>query len=167
MKKWLAPVVMVFMAFSMTTGVTVTSAEADVVKTRIALMKELSGHNKKIRAYIKGHKSLKREKRLGNHEDIEFIAIAIQDLAKRMHVHYKKGTSLKDVKGTRAKAEIWQNWSKFRASARNLGAWAKDIENAAKTGSKAKIMAAYNGFGKATCGGCHKNFRGPKPKKKK
>ena len=60
-----------------------TGADASSSKVEKAYLKEMAGHSKKIKAYLKGHPSLKREKRLGNHETVEFLAIAIQDLAKR------------------------------------------------------------------------------------
>ena len=58
-------------------------ADAGSSKVEKAFLKEMAGHSKKIKAYLKGHPSLKREKRLGTHETVEFLAIAIQDLAKR------------------------------------------------------------------------------------
>jgi cytochrome c556 len=66
---------------------------------------------------------------------------------------------------TRAKPEIWTMSDKFAAAAAKLESAAGKLEMAAATGEKDKIAAAMKGFGKATCGVCHSDFRGPKPKK--
>jgi len=169
MTKFVRSIFLVAVAFGFSTVVMAPAAMADahVVKQQKAFMKELSGHNKKIAAYLKGHKDLKREKRLGNHEDVEFLAIAIQDLAKRMPAMFKKGSPhMGNHPTSRSKEAIWKDWAKFKKAAKNMEMRAKDIEQAALTGSKAKIMAAYEGFAKSSCGGCHKPFRGPKRKKK-
>ncbi|MDA0653439.1 MAG: cytochrome c [Proteobacteria bacterium] len=89
-------------------------------------------------------------------------------LAKRLPGMFPKGTSLTDMPGKAyAKPEIWTQNNKFRGAANNLASWSKDLEKAAATGDKAKIAAAMRGFGKETCGNCHKTFRMKKPKKKK
>lgn len=168
MKKWLKPFILIAAGFAFTATLQIDVAEADVVKTRKAVMKELSTHGKAIGRYLKGHKNPKREARLGTPGDVELRAIAMAGLAKRLPAMFPKGTSLSDMPGkTRAKPEIWTQNKKFRAAANNLAMWAKDIENAAATGDKAKIAAAMKGFGKEACGTCHKSFRGPKIKKKK
>ena len=42
---------------------------------------------------------------------------------------------------------------------------ARKIESAAATGEKEKIAAAMPAFGNAARGGCHSDFRAPKPAK--
>ncbi|MDA1045084.1 MAG: cytochrome c [Verrucomicrobia bacterium] len=168
MKKWLKSFVIVAAGIGFLATIPVDVSAADVVKTRKGMMKEISAHSKAIGNYLKGNKDAKKESRLGTPGDMELRAVAIASLAKRLPGMFPKGTSLKDMKGkTRAKPEIWTQNKKFRAAANKLASWAGDIEKAAITGDKAKIAAAMQGFGKATCGGCHKTFRGPKAKKKK
>lgn len=168
MTKWFKSLVFVAAGFALIATTQVQIASADPIKTRRAVMKELSGHSKAIKKYLKGHKNAKKEARLGTAGDMEFRAIAIAGLAKRLPAMFPKGTSLTDKPGkTRAKPAIWTQNKKFSKAANTLASWAKDIESAAATGDKAKIAAAMKGFGKVTCGGCHKTFRGPKKKKKK
>jgi cytochrome c556 len=168
MTKWLKPFVLVAAGIGFIATLQADVASADPIKTRRAVMKELSAHSKAIGKYLKGHKNPKREKRLGTAGDVELRALAMAGLANRLPGMFPKGTSLKDMPGkTRAKPEIWAQNKKFRAAAMNLATWSKDIESAAATGDKSKIAAVMKGFGKSTCGGCHKSFRGPKPKKKK
>lgn len=168
MTKWLKSLVYVAAGFALIATTQVEIANADPIKTRRAVMKELSGHSKAIKKYLKGHKNPKKEARLGTAGDMEFRALAMAGLAKRLVSMFPKGTGLKDNPGkTRAKPVIWAKPGKFRKAANNLASWSKDLEGAAATGDKAKIAAAMKGFGKSTCGVCHKTFRGPKKKKKK
>ena len=109
-----------------------SNAEARGSKVEKAFLKEMAGHSKKIKAYIKGHVSLKRERRLGTHETVEFLAIAIQDLAKRAP-RMLQSPSAMSKKNLVKRAKAVQRH-------------ARDIEVAALTGSKEKIMAAYEGF---------------------
>ena len=72
---------------------------------------------------------------------------------------FPKGTDRGELgaKATRAKPEIWSDWSTFETK---LGAL-KKVASKVADGD----MAAAKGIGK-TCGGCHKLFRGKKAKKK-
>ncbi len=168
MTKWLKPFVLVAAGVGFLATLQIDVAAADPIKTRRAVMKELSAHSKAIKKYLKGHKDAKKEKRLGTAGDVELRALAMAGLARRLPGMFPKGTSLNDMPGkTRAKPAVWMESKKFKAAAMKLATWSKDIEGAAATGDKAKIAAAMKGFGKATCGACHKSFRGPKTKKKK
>lgn len=168
MTNWIKPLVLVAAGIGFLATMQVEIASADPIKTRRAVMKELSGHTKAISRYLKGHKNPKREARLGTPGDMELRAVAMAGLGKRMVSLFPKGTSTKDMPGkTRAKPEIWTRSADFRKAANILVSWANDVESAAATGDKAKIAAAMKGFGKNACGTCHKTFRGPKPKKKK
>jgi cytochrome c556 len=169
MTKWLKSFVLIAAGIGFITTLQIdVAAAADTVKTRQAVMKELSAHNKAIGVYLKGHKNPKREARLGMPGDIELRALAMASLAKRLPGMFPKGTGLTDMPGkSYAKPAVWSQSGKFRAAADTLASWAKDIEQAAATGDKAKIAATMRGFGKATCGNCHKTFRMKKPKKKK
>jgi len=76
---------------------------------------------------------------------------------------FPKGTSLNDDAGkTRAKPDIWRNWSGFKARAATLKAEATKLSQAAKSGDKTAIATAFGSLGKNGCGGCHRQFRGPR-----
>ena len=168
MTKWLKPFVLVAVGIGFIATLQVDVATADPIKTRRAVMKELSAHNKAIKKYLKGHKNAKQEARLGTPGDVELRALAMAGLAMRLPGMFPKGTGMADMPGkTRAKPAVWSQNAKFKAAAKTLATWSKDLESAAATGDKSKIAAAMKGFGKTTCGNCHKTFRGPKKKKKK
>jgi len=45
-----------------------TASAADVVQVRQSVMKEMAGHGKAIKKYLKGHKNPKKASRLGTPE---------------------------------------------------------------------------------------------------
>jgi cytochrome c556 len=166
MTKWLKPFVFVAAGIGFLATLQADVVSADEISTRKSVMKELSAHSKAIGNYLKGDKDPKKERVLGTAGDMELRALAMASLAERLPGMFTKGTSSADMPGkTRAKPEIWSKNKEFEAAAMKLASWSRDIEKAAATGEKAKIAAAMKGFGKATCGGCHRTFRGPKPKK--
>ena len=63
---------------------------------------------------------------------------------------------------SRAKPEIWSNWAKFEANAKQLQSDAGALAAAAKSGGDAKA-AADTMFG--ACKSCHDDFRVPEKKK--
>jgi len=138
----------------------------DYAKMRRAAMKEFSAHTKSIATYLKGDKDPKKEARLGTPDDIEFRAMGIAALADKLHTMFAQKTSLKDLPGkTRAKPEIWANWNEFYGETQDLKKLAVALEKAATTRDKKTMGAAFKALTKDGCGGCHKKFRGPKPKK--
>jgi cytochrome c556 len=140
----------------------------DPVKVRRAIMKENSIHLKSVKKFLKGGTTKKAIARAGTAADMELRAMAIGANAGNMVALFTKGTSLKDMPGkTRAKPAIWSDWKGFQAAAANLGVLAVKLQKAAESGDKAAIKTASATLGKMGCGGCHKSFRGPKPKKKK
>jgi len=162
MRKVLRAFVLAFAGLGFGLALVPNTASADDVKIRKAMMKELSGHNKSIKKYLKGHKDPKKEARLGSPGDVEFRAQAMAGLAKSMLARFPKGSG---GEGTRAKAEIWSDWAGFEAAANKLAAEAKKLEAAAAAGDKAKISAVMKTFGKNACGTCHQKYRAPKKKK--
>ncbi len=140
----------------------------DVVKVRRAIMKENSGHLKAVKKFLKGGKTKKAKARAGTAADIELRGMALVAAGDKILTMFTKGTSLKDKPGkTRAKPAIWSDWKGFQAGAANFKGLAMKLQKAAASGDKAAIKAAAATVGKKGCGGCHKNFRGPKKKKKK
>ena len=66
-----------------------------------------------------------------------------------------------DTEMTDAKAEIWQDWTKFEAAIADFEKAARDLATAAEGGDSKAIGPAVKALGKS-CGGCHKAFRKPK-----
>jgi len=139
----------------------------DAIKVRRAMMKENNGHFKAFKKFFKGGKTKKEIARAGTAGDMELRAHAISHIATEFIRLFPKGSSTKDFPGkTRAKPAIWEQKDDFRAKGRNLRTLALLVEKAAADGDKAAIKAAYAKMGKLGCGGCHKNFRAAKKKKK-
>lgn len=147
----------------------------DTIKQRRALMKEMGGHTKAVKKFIKGPKAgltgkklKKAMNRIGKAPDMELRAILLASQAKRLASYFPKGTSLADNAGeTGAKPEIWAKWGEFKAAAAAMGSLAESLAKASATGDKAKMKAAVTALGKKGCGGCHKPFRKKLKKKKK
>ena len=59
---------------------------------------------------------------------------------------------------THAKPEVWSQAEKFKAAAQKVQDEVAKLSDAAKTGDKDKIKAAFGGVGQA-CKGCHDNFQ--------
>ncbi len=53
----------------------------------------------------------------------------------------------------------------FKQAADMMSVYALKVADAAGSGDKKAMGAAMGQLGKKGCGGCHKDFRGPKPKK--
>lgn len=63
---------------------------------------------------------------------------------------------------TDAKADIWQDWSAFEASANELQQAAQKLSDAVASGAEtAAVVSDLKALGRA-CGSCHKKFRKPK-----
>jgi cytochrome c556 len=65
---------------------------------------------------------------------------------------------------SKAKPEIWQKWSEFEAAAKNLGAQAEKLRDAARSKDLAATEAVAKDFGRQACGTCHQPFRVPPPR---
>lgn len=64
---------------------------------------------------------------------------------------------------SKAKPEIWQKWSEFEAAAKNMGAQAEKLRDAARSKDQAATEAVAKEFGRQACGTCHQPFRVPPP----
>jgi cytochrome c556 len=64
-----------------------------------------------------------------------------------------------DKGDTKAKPEIWQNFSDFEAIDNRLVAHLKLLRNAAEAGDVAAFEAAYKATGPQFCGACHRPYR--------
>ena len=162
MTEWLKRGLMAALAMGILVGCTQDTAMAQspgkVIKERRALMKSNSKSFKVIKGFVKSGK--------GSAADVAAAARQVASNAARIPGLYVKGTSLADGVGqTRAKPAIWVKWADFEAAAGKLKAASANLAKVAASGDVAAIKMAAGAIGKS-CGGCHKPFRGPKPKKK-
>ncbi len=140
---------------------------ADPIQERKNLMRSNGGNMKAIGAFLKTGK--------GSAADVATRARKIADNAKQISSLFPAGTSLKDKPGqTRAKPGIWakraihnqaEEMAAFKQAADIMSVYALKLADAAGSGDKKAIGAAMGQLGKKGCGGCHSDFRGPKPKK--
>lgn len=127
------------------------------VGERQGVMKSYSGNMKAIGAFLKTGQ--------GSAADVASRARKMASGTGNLKGMFPMGTSSTDLPGkTRAKPEIWQKKAAFDKAADDMADYATKFANAAASGDKAAMGAAAGALGKQGCGGCHKNFRGPKPK---
>lgn len=130
---------------------------AYVVSFRKTVMKAQSAHLRAIKAIVRGKVDLTGQ--LANHaKALDLTGKGLTDL-------FPAGTGPDKIK-SRAKADIWQDWKKFEASAKKLQGETAKLVKVANGGDKEAIAAQFKAVGKA-CGGCHKPFRAKKKRKKK
>ena len=137
-------------------GMTTNPAFADPLKDRKATMKSISKANKVIVGYTKGK---------GDLASAVAAAKKIASLAKTLPALFPHGSGMGYGTKTRAKAAIWTDWAKFQKAAGTLAMNANNFANWSQMGTDATLKSASGAIRKS-CGGCHKPFRGPKPKKR-
>ena len=146
-------------AFGVLAGAVAYAAEdaKDVVKFRKSVMKAQSAHLRAIKAVVRGKVGFTGQ--LANHaKALDLTGKGLTDL-------FPAGTGPDKIK-TRAKADIWQDWKKFEASAKKLQQETAKLVKIANGGDKKAVAAQFKAVGKA-CGGCHKSFRAKKKRNKK
>ena len=166
MKYWSKSIVLLAVAL----GLLASCAELgmdDPIKARQNLMRDNNSNVKAIGAFLKTGK--------GSTADVASRARKIAGNAEKISGLFPAGTSLKDKPGqTRAKPSIWakraihnqaEEKAAFNNAANIMSVYALRLADAADSGDKKAIGAAMGQLGKSGCGGCHKFFRGPKPKK--
>ncbi len=136
-------------------GMATAPANADAVKDRVAAMKAISKANKVLVNYSKGKADQKAAIAAANE---------IASISAKLPGMFPKGSAAGYGKTHRAKPDIWDNWAKFEAANNAMMAAAKKVASVTKMGTKSTAMETAGDVRK-TCGGCHKPFRGPKPKK--
>lgn len=125
---------------------------------RQGVMKSYGGDMKAIGGFLK--------KGQGSAADVAARARKMAGSTDRLKGMFPKGTSSTDLPGkTRAKPAIWKKKAAFDQAADIMKVYAMRLAVAADSGDKKKIGAATGALGKRGCGGCHSDFRGPKPKK--
>ena len=125
-------------------------AASDVVKQREDAMKSLGGSMKKISAVAKGEAEYSPA--------LNQEAANINEIAMKVAEVFPEGSGGED---TRAKPEIWSDWSGFEMKIKDFQDAASALVPAVESGERAQIGAALGAVGK-TCGGCHDSFRKPK-----
>ncbi|MGE0734963.1 MAG: cytochrome c [Alphaproteobacteria bacterium] len=120
---------------------------AQSIATRKALMGSVGAHMA----------SLKEASEAGNAAAAERHANTIARLLSVAAGLFPKGSG-PEAGTTKAKPDIWAKWDDFNKAGANAAAAATAAAAAAKTGDKAKMMAAFGDVGKG-CGGCHTPFR--------
>jgi len=119
----------------------------DYIKYRQAMMTAIGGHSGAAGQIVRGKVS--PEGALAMHADA--LAALNADLASL----FPEGS---DFGETRAKAEIWDNWTAFEKAAGDAKNATAAFAAAVADGDADKIAAAYREVGEA-CKGCHKEFR--------
>ena len=123
----------------------VAAAQFDkVIEERQKLMKSISAAGKAMRSAT----------------DATGVAAGADELAgllaKINADAFPKGSS----DGSRAKPEIWEQWDKFAAAAKDAATLAQSIAAKARAGENTAELV--KGFGRSACGSCHRPFRKPK-----
>jgi len=125
---------------------------ADAIAERQKLMKGQGAEAKAINDFLESGK--------GTADDVAKNAASIKASAAQIPDLFPAGTSMDDgVAKTAAKKEIWANFDDFKSHASKLGELAGALQEAAATGDKDKIAAAFGAMGKEGCGGCHSLYR--------
>jgi cytochrome c556 len=62
---------------------------------------------------------------------------------------------------SRARPEVWERWSEFEASAKNLTIWSERLRDAAKARDDKVVADIVKDFGRVGCDSCHSVFRRP------
>ncbi len=137
-------------------GIATEPAYADALKDRKASMKSQSKALKVIKGYTKGQGDLK---------SAVAAAKKIASLAETIPALFPQGSGMGYGTKTRAKPAIWKDWDKFKKASVSLAMNANNFANWSAMGDAATLKSAAGAIGKS-CGGCHKSFRGPKPKKR-
>jgi cytochrome c556 len=97
----------------------------------------------------------------GNAAEAQKLALQISTLAAQIPGMFEGGSA---GEKSRAKAEIWSNWDDFKAKAAATQAAADVVAANASAGSLGSDPKAVVGSIGATCGACHKAYRGPEIK---
>ncbi|MDX1483039.1 MAG: cytochrome c [Alphaproteobacteria bacterium] len=139
-----------------------TKAEGQAVTIAQTNAQAISEKRRKLMKAISGaRKGLRKKAKAGSIGPAEVAqAEKIAALAKQLTGIWPKGSGSDMVKG-RAKPAIWQNEADFNKRLTKMQKAAADGAKAAKAGDAKGVSAAMKAMG---CGGCHKRYRGPKPK---
>ena len=131
-------------------GVSAHSDATGVVKERMEMMKGLKRSMRAIGAMAKGASPYDGGK-------VASRARTMADIAGKLPAKFPKGT---DGEPSEAKPEIWTQWDRFEALARDLERAAGGLAESGSMGDKAATAAGMDAVGKV-CGACHRAFKKP------
>jgi cytochrome c556 len=123
---------------------------ADIIKNRIAGLRELGAAFKNVNDELKTSKP--------NTYLIQIFSRQIQDGAKNIPLWFPAGTGPETGEKTKARPEIWQHPDQFKAAQEAFATQAASFAQVASSGDVDKIRAQTKDLGKA-CGSCHHDFR--------
>jgi cytochrome c556 len=126
---------------------------ADAIAARQKLMKEQGAAMKTISDSLKA----------GQVEPVPSAAEKLVSTAQQIPTLFPQGSI--DPNTSRAKPEIWQQWSEFEGNAKRLESKAAQLAMTAKGGDVQATATAARDLGRTTCAACHDTFRGPEIKK--
>jgi len=142
-------IILAGLAATLFAGTALAGAHGSMSDKRVAAMKEMGGAMKAISEVAKGNAAPSA--------DTVAAAKKVHTLAVNSPTLFPEGSM-----EYRAKASIWSDWAGFKAASDHLVAASADLVKAAESMDAGKIGAALGATGK-TCGGCHDDYRGPKP----
>ena len=124
-------------------------AQEGPIKYRKGVMKAIGGHADAIAQIAYG--GADQGAYLTAHAD------AFEALSKMVSAAFKEDAMASGDVKTRAKDDIWKNWSDYQSKADDLSKAAADFAAAARSGGKdvaAKLDPVWD-----SCKGCHKKYR--------
>jgi len=122
-------------------------AEA-LIKYRQDTMTAIRGHNNAIKAIING--------KVPYDNQLDMHMVSLEALFKQLSILFPEGS---DFGETSAKDEIWDNPKRFRETVDKAKEAFVKFKMVVKQGNNAAARSAFNQFGKASCGNCHKLFK--------
>ncbi|MGI9378760.1 MAG: c-type cytochrome [Methyloligellaceae bacterium] len=120
------------------------SGAKGIVKERMDVMKSIGAEMKKLGAVTK-------DPGLFNAAEIQAAAKALGAHAQRIPDLFPKGST---AHPSEARPEIWTDWEKFEALARDLANSAEELQTVSADQFKLVFLKAAT-----TCKGCHQQFR--------
>ncbi|HTY76283.1 MAG TPA: cytochrome c [Candidatus Bathyarchaeia archaeon] len=123
----------------------------DIVADRQRIMRLQGSEMTEIQAKVKA----------GNIQGIASNAEVLAITSMQITSLFPEG-SLSDK--SNAKPDIWQRWSEFEASAKNMTIWSERLRDAAKNKDDKAVADILKDYGRVTCAACHDTFRKPLPR---
>ena len=153
---WRRSIVVTVMASTITAGCVTGSAPrmvgtGDIVADRQRIMKLQGAEMVEIEAKVKARNIQ------GIASNAEVLAITSLQIPSLFPEGSLSGKS-------NAKPEIWQSWSVFEASAKNMTIWSERLRDAAKNKDDKAVADILKDYGRVTCVACHDTFRKPLPR---
>jgi cytochrome c556 len=128
----------------------VLAAAADVIKTRIAELRELGAQFKNVNDELKSDSP--------NMMIMQISARQMKAVARDQYQWFPAGSGPESGVKTKAKPEIWSRAADFNAAQDNFAKQANAFFVVASKGDVAAMRTQARALG-AACGGCHRNFR--------